>query len=305
MKPLNIPELKQTSKDLLLSCKRSSGLVAAFFMLVTNLLIFAATFPIFCKMQEYDASAAVLPDEPLMLSLLSDAISVLISFCFSAVFSAYCLKFLRGAPSDGKTLMKSFSAVPQALILIAAMAIFAAAAAFLYSYISLIDPMVGTLVLSVCTVLALVLYYIFRLCFFALADQKGFHPFRAMKECAQLTSGHKKDLFFLDLSFIWFSLLTGIVFFVFSAIPDALLILAESTGRAVMAEWISTNYLLLSVICSVAGYAAGMPLYYHFFTRIQLTFALAYQSLKRHLPKRKDTQPLAYMEFDPPQDDAT
>lgn len=304
MRPLDIPALKQTADALVSPRKRSSGLVAAIFMFLTDVLIFTVTFPLFREMQKYDLTAAALPQEAMTLSAMSDLINILLSLCFSAVFSFYCLKLLHGAPSDGKTLLKSFTAIPK--ILLPAVVTLAAivAAAYLYSVLIANTPVLGMLFLLVLCLLAFALFYVFRLYLFSLADQDGFHPIRAMKECIQLTEGRKKTLFFLDLSFVWFSALTGLVFFVFSAIPDALLIFAENFEKTALAEWVETNYLWLSYVCSVIGFAAEVPLYYRFYTKIQLTFALAYESLKKRLQKSESTQPLAYMEFDPPEDDA-
>lgn len=304
--PLDLRALKQSARNLADSRRNAAGWTAVCFFLVLFVLQSAIALlsdaviqlPTFQTAEEMILYFANGHTKELLLLLLFDVLPLMLTFIFITVFSAYCLKLTQGQPAGGNTLCSSLYAAFRGFLFIVLLLV----ALFVFSsLLSLLGLFIGNLVivlLLACAVFAIVLFYALRLCLFSIADRKDSHIFLALKDSITMTKGAKLMLFFLDLSFLWFMILLTVISLVCSLLPDAVSVFASGIGNTALSTWISANGAMLSPLCSVLGALLSLPLYYKYFTYIQLTYALVYQELSQKLLPRQDEQPLAYQEFD-------
>lgn len=160
-----------------------------------------------------------------------------------------------------------FSATPMSAPLMEAMEV-GTEEALMAAIESCMMPMT-LIMLAVLAVLGLPLYYRLRMAEFALMENPRAGARAAIHKSRELMKGNRMKLFALDLSFWWFYLLEALLCLV--AYGDMLLPLL-----GVSLPWSATvSYYIFLILC----YIGQLLLYWWRGNEIQVTYAMAYQSL--------------------------
>lgn len=303
MEPLDFRSLKQTAREVIDAQRKTSGRLAVVFFLLLNALQLLISYlsGLFVALPSFETAEDLMQyfaaghTDSLLKLFGFEAASMLLSILFSGVFSAYCLKIAQGQPADRRTLRGSLGTVWRFALLFLLLVLAVLVLCMLLSALSLLSVTVGMLCSVLLSVGAVVVFYVLRPLLFSVAENKNI--FSAVRECARLTSGHKKGLFLLDFSYLWFVILIALIPSVISGLPYALADAAVSLRNASLFSWVNDHFHLLELAGTVLGVIAILPLYYRFYTSIRLTYALVYQKLKSLPAPQKETQPLAYKEF--------
>ena len=309
MTPLNYNSLKTASRQLLEPYRRTAGLTAVCVVLVMNILNLALSmvadrmFPL-PDFQTTDELIKYFLDghtNELIALTVCNLLTLAVSLLIVSLFSAYTLHIAQGQSAGGRAFLSTLRLLPRYLLLGVLLAVVLFGAGFLISLaVSFLYPLASLLVI-VAAVIMLIVFYLFRLSLYAIADRPDCHILTAMRDCAKISKGHRMELFFFDIGFLWFTILTVFITTVCAMIPDAIAAVGTKAGNDALVSWVQTNLGILDPVCSLLGTVVALPLCYKFYTSINLTFALAYQQLKLQTPKQADTQPLAYQEFDDPE----
>lgn len=305
MEPLDIRALKEASNSIVEPQQRSAGRTAVIFVLILNIihLILGYFFSQHVDLPDYETAEELLQylldgHTDQMVHMLSyELVSFALSFLLTGVFSGYSLRLTQGQPANGRTLAGCIGLLLRCLLLFVLLLAAAFAMSIVLSLVMIVSPVLTALGVIALSIAALILFYVFRLVLFSIADRKNGNIFPALKDCARITKGHKKELFILDFSFLWFIILVTVISTVVSTLPDAVITVAAKTGHEAVKTWIETNYSIMYYAGSLLGLLVTLPLYYKFYTKIHVTFALAYEHLKKQPLPQEETQPLAFMEF--------
>lgn len=303
MEPIDYRSLKQTANEVIAAQRQTAGRTAVIFFLLLNALQLVISYlsSVFAPLPLFEDAADMMQyfsaghTDDILKLLAFEVVALLFTPLFSGVFSAYCLKITQGQTANSKTLLGSLGTLGRFVLLFLLFVLAAFALCMLLSALSLLSVTVGMLCSAALSVGAVIVFYMLRLVLFSAAENKNI--LLAVKDCIRLTDGHKKELFLLDFSYLWFAILIALIPSVISALPDALLNAAAGFSDASFLTWVNGHLSLLDLISAVLGVIAVMPLYYRFYTSIQVTYALVYQKLKDLPAPQKETQPLAYMEF--------
>lgn len=307
MAPLDYQSLKNTSRQILEPQKRTAGLTAVFFVLFTGILnlLLSLTADKLISLPDTLTGEALIQyfldghTKELIMLTVFDLAELCISLLCISLFSAYTLQIAQGRPAGGKTFFSTFRLLPRYLLLCILLAAALFALGFIASLaLSFLYPL-SSLLLIVATVLLGIVFYMFRLCLYAIADRPDCRIVTALRDCARFSNGHKKELLFFDIGFLWYTVIAILLSTVCAYIPDAIAAVGVKAGNAALSAWVQSNIGILDPACAVLSTIVILPLCYKFYTSINLTFALAYQQLKAQAAKSADTQPLAYQEFDP------
>lgn len=310
MDALDFRALKMAAHELVEPQQRSAGRTAVCYVLILNILqlILNALSARYIQLPDYETTEELLQyfmeghTDTLMKMMAFSLVTVGISLLFSGVFSAYSLRITDGQPANGRTLLGCLGLLFRYLLFF----VLLVAAAFVLSLVfsllmTLAAPLAVILLFALC-IGTVLLFYVLRLVLFSVADREDCRVLSAARDCARITKGHKKELFLLDVSFLWFVILITVISTVISMLPDAVLSIAAKAGNEALVSWFSANYGIVSLVGSFLGVLATLPLFYKFYTKIQVTYALAYRKLKELPEQSEGTQPLAYMEFSDPQE---
>lgn len=131
-------------------------------------------------------------------------------------------------------------------------------------------------------VLAVFLFYRFRVSEFLIMDKKGTGGLAAMIGSSRITKGHRMQLFRLDLSFWWFYLLVGLSAVVMNG--DVLL--------QYVAVDLPVSGDALWLICYVAGLLLQLVVYWQFYGHVMTTYATAYEVLLQQPLEQPKPQPV-------------
>ncbi len=298
---LDIYGAKRSAKQTLAQAGKRPRLVAGLYAVVLNGLLLLLQYAI-QPLEEgltYETlyNQLIAGDYHAILRMVGfDLLSLLFSFIFAAGMASYAVV----QTSGGKNRLGASYILRAAGAALLLFLLFLVSTAALSLCMLLRLP--GLLLMAVVLVCLVFLFYALRLSFYAVAESAPLSPIKALGQCYRSSRGHRKEIFFLDFSFLWFTLLTGAISYFFAALPDTLLILAQSGGFTVAAGLLEANSALLSVVCSVLSLLAVGAMYYGCFAYIQFTYAFAYRQLLHLQPKRNAKYPLAYEEGDPEAD---
>ena len=173
---------------------------------------------------------------PLMTNYttLTNLVNLLIMFFTGPLalgFAACCLRFRRGQPCGIGILFSGFGNFWRAVGLIFLQTLFIALWALL-----LIVP-------------GIIAAYRYRFAFFILSDNPGIGPLEALRASKYLTDGNKAKIFLLDLSFIgWFCLLGVLVWGISAAVLAGL-------GTAL--PWDTQVYMATLIMSPIGGVLGG------------------------------------------------
>lgn len=305
MEPVDYRALKEASHDIVEPQQRSAGWTAVVFFLILNLATIALNLASarFAPLPEFETTDELLQyflnghTEDLLRVLAFELATLGVSLLFTGIFSAYCLKITHGKRADQKTLLGCTDLIFRYLLLFILLLAAIFVISMVFSLIVALAPPFAMIFSALLAVGAVIAFYALRLVLFAVADREDANVLSAVRDCARRTKGHRMELFFLDISFLWFVLLIFLITSFLSFLPDAAFNLASTAGKTALTTWLTANYDMLSLGCSVAGVLAVLPLVYKFYTKIRVTYALVWQRLKQQPAQQEETQPLAYMEF--------
>ncbi len=121
------------------------------------------------------------------------AILIIMNGILSAGFEGYCLKVVRKEEAKALDIMRSFEHFGKVLLLL---------------IIRTLATVIGAVFFIVPGILA---HYSFSQCFMVLYDNPDYSVFRCLKESARIMRGHKLMLFILQISFIFWYLISNFV----------------------------------------------------------------------------------------------
>ena len=124
--------------------------------------------------------------------ILSAVISIMCAFV-QIGFSLYTLKVSRREPTNVKDIFISFEFFGKAFLIMLLQAIFI----FLWSLLFIIPGIIAA--------------YRYSQSFYVMYDHPDYSPYRCLRESSNIMRGHKMHLFILQLSFIGWFLLSGLV----------------------------------------------------------------------------------------------
>jgi len=123
----------------------------------------------------------------LWINLISIAV-VLLSQLWNIGFNAFALRLSRGEKAGFRTFFAGFARFDRFLILLLLEGLYI----FLWSMLFAIPGVIAA--------------YRYRMAVYVLLDRPELTPSEAINVSKRLTYGHKLELFFLDLSFIWYEI---------------------------------------------------------------------------------------------------
>lgn len=189
---MNGPELKRAARERL----AASGVDYRKLALLFTLCVVAVSVPCDAAVYLLDAQIARLTGLGaavsrrrylLWINLITIAVALL-SQLWDVGFNALALRLSRGERGGFRTFFAGFVRVDRFLVLLLLEMLYI----FLWSMLFAIPGLVAA--------------YRYRMAVYVLLDHPELTPSEAINESKRLTYGHKLELFFLDLSFIWYEL---------------------------------------------------------------------------------------------------
>lgn len=135
-------------------------------------------------------SAITLKNRYFLLSVIITVLVLIFTFLWGVGFSAYALRLSRKERAGADDLFTGFRMFGKLLWLDVLMAIYVA----LWLFVFIIPGFIAL--------------YRYRMAVYVLLDHPDYTASQALRESCVLTDGHKWELFKLDLSFLWYYLLS-------------------------------------------------------------------------------------------------
>lgn len=224
------------------------------------------------------------------------AACLLAGFGLTAMLNGYALTGVRKGLFTARAFSDAKRVLPRCLALFLLVCLAVAAAGFGLAVLLLnVSPVLFSVLATAAAAAAVFLLYSLRYLLFVLYDRTDLGFFACIGSAFRISKGNRRNLFFLDLSFIWFSLLTGVISAAVSMIPDIALQVAEQLALAELAQRIYSAYGVLTAVFLFLGNLACIPLYYKKYAAIQYSHAMVYLRL-RHFAETAEAHPLAFEE---------
>lgn len=206
---LDRPRLKSRAKDLIRRSRPGVLACGAIYLIIalvlSNLTARAMSVNITMDKLRYlqDHLMSSNPDPDYLYALLQSmqppasayAIKVLLDFSAQIVAVGYTIFLLntirRSEPSFGN-LLDGFAMLPRLLVL------------------TLLESLIVGLLSLLLVVPGIIASYRYRMALYLLIDHPEMSPVQCLRESGRMMKGHKMELFVLDMSFIGWTMLTGI-----------------------------------------------------------------------------------------------